>query len=193
MKQPLKKNYDKVKEYIENGTSQTAIANIFGVSRQAAKQYTDTHFQDIIPPRGVCLKCGGSLENRRTGAKYCSDACCNRVYRETCKIKCTCILCGTVTMKIPPAKSQYCGTKCAHAAVIKLYPEKILERYANGETIKEIAKSLDSTPGSVMTSLYRHGFRLTGKIEKVCPKCDTSFLGTHKKIYCHPKCQKGDK
>ncbi len=163
MKQPLRKKHDKVKELLEDGISQAKVAKTFGVSRQAVNEYMFQHFPDAIH-KGVCLQCGGNLEHKRTGSRFCSNAC----YRRNCytsrKVPHTCILCGKTTMKDRYTKAKYCGTKCAHVVITKLHTEEILERYTNGETIKEIAQSLKSTPRSIYAHLGGKKIRLTGRI-----------------------------
>lgn len=153
MKQPLKKNHAKIEQDIANDVTMTAIAKKYKVSRQAVWDYCHRHFEF---KHNTC-KCGNSLVGKRVGTKWCSTAC-GKLNR-TPKYECICKHCGKTSMKFQD--SQFCSVQCAHAFSRKLYPDRILGRYRKGETLKEIADSLNSTTQSLRICLSRAGLKLT--------------------------------
>lgn len=181
---PLADHYAEIEEAIGNGVNMTAIAKTYGVSRQAVWDYCHKHFE--FKP-GNCKECGIPIVGKRVGTKWCSKVCRNKNYKPT-PIECVCQYCGNKAMHIK--ETQFCSVKCAHDSVRKLYADQILERYKKGETLKVIADSLNSTPRSLRICMYRAGIKLTGQIQKICPRCGTQFGGTHAKKYCNPECKK---
>ena len=184
MQQPLKNNHTKVQEAIDNGTTMSQIATTYNVSRQAVWDYCHTHFTF---EQGTCGECGKPLVGKRVGTKWCSTKCRQLNYNKVPTYKCICKHCGKESMKV--RKSQFCTVQCAHAFMRKLYPEQILKRYKEGETIQEIADSLDSTPRSLFVCLYKAGLKLTGELTTTCVKCGTQFNGTRATKFCSTECR----
>ena len=181
MNKPLKEKHTEIDEAIKNDVSMAAIAREYGVSRQAVWDYCHKYFE---LKAGNCKECGTALT--RIGSKWCSEVCRKKKYKPT--HECVCKHCGKHVMKF--RESHFCSIQCARATVHKLHADQILERYKKGETFQEIADSLNSTPRSLLTCIYRAGLKLTGQLQKKCARCGTQFGGTHVKKYCSPECQK---
>ena len=192
MKTPLKDNHTKIERQIKKRIPLSQIANEYNVSRSAVYWYVNKHFRDLLDI-GDCLECGATLAHRRMGSKFCSKRCSTKHYKRGRKPRydVTCERCGKIVKKINNVK--YCSTACALAAITKLDANVIFQRYKAGESIKEIAISLDSTQGSLFTCLYRAGIKLKGQLEKTCPQCGKQFGGTHSKKFCTTKCQEEPK